>query len=685
MGVDQLPLNTHSIRAVCASLKRRGIENSFSIPVPIFKQFHKNIIGKGGANIKKIREETNTKIDLPTENSNSEVILITGKKANCEGARDRILAIQRDLANIKEVDVSIPSKLHNSLIGAKGRLVRSIMEECGGVHIHFPSEGSGSDQVTIRGPGEEVEKAKRQLLQLAEEKQISNHLVELHAKPEYHKFLIGRGGANIRKVRDHTGARIIFPTPDDRDQELITIVGKEDAVRQAQHELESLIRNLDNIIEDSMLVEPKYHRHFVARRGHVLREIAEEYGGVIVSFPRTGVQSDRVTLKGAKDCVEAAKKRILEIIGDLEAQVVLECVIPQRFHRIVMGPKGYRVQQITREHDVQIKFPERDDNAGSEAQSQENGSVSPELDSAPRKCDIILISGRKEKCESARSALLVLVPITVDVDVPFDLHRYIIGQKGAGIRKMMEEYEVSISVPQPEQQSDVIKITGLVPNALRGFKLTVGVEPKYHPKIIGKKGAVISQIRKDHDVTVQFPDKGDENQDLITITGYEKNAEAARDAILKIVADLEEMVSEDVRLDHRVHARIIGGRGKAIRKLMEEFRVDIRFPQPGSSDPDRVTVTGLPENVDDAIDHLLNLEEEYMMDVVETETMAAYMKPPSRLEEEPQGPAKGFVVRDAPWNASGNKAPDVSSAEEFPVFGSGVVPKQTSVWGPKKL
>ncbi|XP_026576319.1 vigilin-like [Pseudonaja textilis] len=683
------------------------IENSFSIPVPIFKQFHKNIIGKGGTNIKKIREETNTKIDLPTENSNSEVILITGKKANCEDARDRILAIQRELANIREMDISIPAKLHNSLIGAKGRLVRSIMEECGGVHIHFPSEGSGSEKVTIRGPGEEVERAKRQLLHLAEEKQISNHSVELHAKPDYHKFLIGRGGANIRKVRDRTGARIMFPTPEDKDQDIITIMGKEDAVRQAQQELESLIHNLDNVIEDSMVVDPKYHRHFVARRGHVLREIAEEYGGVTVSFPRTGVQSDHVTLKGAKDCVEAAKKRILEIIGDLEAQVVLECIIPQCYHRVVMGAKGYKVQQITRDHNVFIKFPERDDNSGSEAQSQENGDMIPELDTSPRKCDIILISGRKEKCEAARAALLALVPITMDVDVPFDLHRYIIRQKGAGIRKMMEEYEVTISVPQPEQQSDIIKVTGLVPNverakaglldrvrelqaeqedrALRGFKLTVSVESKYHPKIIGKKGAVISQIRKDHDVTVQFPDKGDEHQELITITGYEKNTEAARDAILKIVADLEEMVSEDVRLDHRVHARIIGGRGKAIRKLMEEFRVDIRFPQPGASDPDRVTVTGLPENVDDAIDHMLNLEEEYMMDVVETETMAAYMKPPSRLEEEPRGPAKGFVVRDAPWNASGNKAPDVSSAEEFPIFGTGVVPKQASVWGPKKF
>lgn len=73
-------------------------------------------------------------------------------------------------ANIKETEVTIPAKLHNSLIGSKGCLVRSVMEECGGVHIHFPSEGSGSDRVTIRGPAGEVEKARKQLLQLAEEK-----------------------------------------------------------------------------------------------------------------------------------------------------------------------------------------------------------------------------------------------------------------------------------------------------------------------------------------------------------------------------------------------------------------------------------------------------------------------------------------------------------------------------------
>lgn len=48
--------------------------------------------------------------------------------------------------------------------------------------------------------------------------------------------------------------------------------------------------------------------------------------------------------------------------------------------------------------------------------------------------------------------------------------------------------------------------------ALRSFKLTVTVDPKYHPKIIGRKGAVITQIRTEHEVNIQFPDKDDDNQ-----------------------------------------------------------------------------------------------------------------------------------------------------------------------------
>lgn len=116
----------------------------------------------------------------------------------------------------------------------------------------------------------------------------------------------------------------------------------------------------DNIIESEMVVDPKHHKHFVARRGEVLHRISDECGGVMISFPRSGVQSDKVMLKGAKDCIAAAKTRIQEIITDLESMVTIECIIAQKHHRTVMGAKGHKVQAITSDFDVQIKFPDRE-------------------------------------------------------------------------------------------------------------------------------------------------------------------------------------------------------------------------------------------------------------------------------------------------------------------------------------
>jgi len=55
---------------------------------------------------------------------------------------------------------------------------------------------------------------------------------------------------------------------------------------------------------------------------------------------------------------------------------------------------------------------------------------------------------------------------------------------------------------------------------------------------------VISKIRSDHDVQINFPRK-DEEEHIITITGYEKNAYSARDDIMKIV---NELVSQFYRI-----------------------------------------------------------------------------------------------------------------------------------------
>lgn len=83
---------------------------------------------------------------------------------------------------------------------------------------------------------------------MANEKQVSSMSAEVRAKPEHHKFLIGRHGANIQGIRDKTGARIIFPGEKDTDRELIIILGTKETVASAKQELESRIKGLVRLL-----------------------------------------------------------------------------------------------------------------------------------------------------------------------------------------------------------------------------------------------------------------------------------------------------------------------------------------------------------------------------------------------------------------------------------------------------
>ncbi|EDW01860.1 GH21672 [Drosophila grimshawi] len=712
-------------------------ESSHIIEVPIFKQFHKFVIGKGGANIKKIRDETQTKIDLPAEGDTNEVIVITGKKENVLEAKERIQKIQNELSDIVTEEVQISPKYYNSIIGTGGKLISAIMEECGGVTIKFPNSDSKSDKVTIRGPKDDVEKAKAQLLELANERQQASFSVEVRAKQQHHKFLIGKNGASIRKIRDATGARIIFPSNEDSDKEAIIIIGKEENVNKAKEQLEAIIKECDEVTEGVVIVDPKHHKHFVAKRATILHRISEECGGVIISFPRSGTNSATVTIKGAKECIEAAKQRIEETVEDLEAQTTIEVVIPQRQHRTIMGARGFKVQQVTSEFDVQIKFPDRDATEpiesltnGVNGEGEEGADGEPSAEQV-RHCDVIRITGLIEKCEAAKQALIDLIPIEEELNVPFDLHRTIIGPRGARVRQFMSTHDVHVELPPSDLKSDVIKVSGTparvaearealekmieeheadrADRELRSFVLQVEVDPEYHSKLIGRQGAVINKLRADHDVNISLPKRDDPNQHIISITGYQAKAESARDAIMEIVGELRTLHREVIEIDTRIHSHIIGHRGRTIRKIIEDYKVDIKFPSSdeGQTNANAVTIIGKEEDVENAKEMLLSMAEDYERDYLENlppspqpQTVGAFLTDRAGASSGAGGGGSGagsnsnengFIIKDAPWEKKNQGknliAPNTQSQEDFPVFAAGGAPVAatpiTSVWGPK--
>ncbi|XP_003514199.1 vigilin isoform X1 [Cricetulus griseus] len=670
-------------------------ENNYSVSVSIIKRLHKRIIGKGGSNIKKISETTNTKISFPPENCNSEEFIITGYPENCEIARNWILSIQKEIANTGEEEISIPPNLYKCLTNPKESLFNSIMEECGKVHLNFPRNKTGLHKLIISGSVENVEKAKTKLLKLAEEEQANSYSGILPVKSQYHQFLLNKNGGNISKVCEETGTCVIFPKLKNKDQEFITITGTEEAVKEAQKRLEFLVKDLENVVEDYILINRKFHHYFVMRRGQLLREMAEEYGGVVITFSYSGKQNTKVAIRGAKACVEAAKKHIQDIFEPLGSQVTTRYMIPQKFQPFIMGPICSRIQQIARDYKVHIKFPDIDKlflnmdlNMQVKGKEKWRRTHKDLTSNSSRKSDTIFISGQVENCKAATEALASLIPVTAEVHVPFHLHPYIIGHKGCGLRKLVKEFEVHIKILQPGRNSDIVSIMGLAANVeqakmklqkrvkalqmeiedrtLRNFKLIFNLDPKYRSKITGHKGLLIAQICTEHDVTVRLPKKGGhEMQDQITITGYKENTLAARDAIMKILHKIEKTVSKEIPLNQQVRGNIIGFRGKTIHKIMDQYQVDIRLPPKGSYNPN-ITLTGLPDNVQKAIEHILNLEKYYLSADISHGSQQDHNKSVA-LCTRAMTPSKSVVRKYVPCYAkTSTKLPDVDNCEHFP-------------------
>lgn len=740
------------VEAVSSMLKSQLsviMEENFTMKVPILKNHHRYIIGKGGVNIRKVKEETNTRIDLPSEAADSDLIVITGKKADVDLARKKLLAIQAELEDIYEEEISIDPKLHNTLIGAKGRIIRSIIDESGSVQVRFPSADNPSEKVSIRGEKADVLKAKEKLLSMAHEKELESFCIEIPAKADYHRFLIGKKGSNVQKLKKEFGVNYAFPRSDEKDQDTITIMGRQEQVEKAAENLRESIKELDNTAEDEIKIDSEFFKKVTSRS--TIDQMTNELGGIKI-VPRPS--SNTVKISGPKSCVEEFKSKMEAMIDDLKAQVEIQVEISRQHHRDIIGPQGHNVRKLTATYGVQISFPPQQDRKKNQGKNQgknqekkpeetpemtpevtpevapeaadnghlQNGTapevaeevapvVEPVIETAPDPQDIIKVVGRPENCEQARLALLDLIPISLEVEIPFEFHRMLIGKSGENIKSIMDEFDVNVQVPGTTLKSNIVIVRGhkdkveeckskleldckkwddeKEDRAKRSYSLNLTVDHRHHSKIIGRRGAVINKIKDSYKCQIRMPDRNSSgsDQDVITIVGYEADAIAARDSIMKIVSELEERVTGTVEIDSRLHARLIGQRGKNIRKIMEKFGVDIKFS--GGETGNTVSVEGNEANVEECKEHLLELAEEMMDAVLEKIQDEAHQAQYSRPRQQPQ---PGFFVRDAPWQEGQQQqqpppqvAPDTSDLVAFPGLGATSAPRASAgTWGGNK-
>lgn len=577
-------------------------EENFEIRIPVFKQFHKNIIGRNGATITQLKKDTNTRITVPSESADSDCIVVVGRQKDCETAQVRILAIQSEMANILDVEISIDPRFHAVL---KAKIASSISQECGGVYIKF-SKDPKSDKVTLNGPKDDVLNAKAQLLAIATEQALNNVSVDISVKKELHRFIIGRGGEQIKKIQEKTKVKIIFPLRNGdnaADPNIVTFYGSKAGCAEAKAIILKRVEDIENTIEATTEVPLEYHSYFLRSNVQFLKDLADEFGGVNVVIPKAGSSNPtQFSLKGGKEDIPKAIAKIQEKVEDIKAQVLVEASFPEANLSFIVGQQGKTIKDLIAKFNVRIQLPDR--KAAQQKKDAEAKAVKVPKQSS-KKADAVAPAEviEAEVVEAAAPATAAETEASTDGEV---------AALEAG-----SPVAVSPSTPTPVATGPAeitIKVTGRPENcaaAVEAMKAlmpevhTIDVDNDHHRFLIGSKGESLKKLMDEHDVYIKFG-RGDK----CDIKGLLPNIEACKVAIAQrvkeIIADTEDRVLRSfavtIEVDPKHHPSLIGKGGAGVKKIREDFDVQVEFPRANGdkAKASTITVSGYEKNAKDA-------------------------------------------------------------------------------------
>nr|BAO98694.1 bicaudal C [Hemicentrotus pulcherrimus] len=214
--------------------------NRVTLKMDVSYTEHSHVIGKGGAIIKKVMDDTKCHIHFPDSNRGSQQeksnqVSIAGQIAGVEQARAKIRELL-PLVLIFELPITMgPVPSMNSPI------VQEIVQTYK-VAVNMKQRGRGySTTVTVRGAANNARGMKEGTTRLME------HLTgaaggalpvstQIEISPRHHQFMMGRGGLNIKQITQCTGASIHFPDPNSSQKKSSVFVsGSIDSVIVARH------------------------------------------------------------------------------------------------------------------------------------------------------------------------------------------------------------------------------------------------------------------------------------------------------------------------------------------------------------------------------------------------------------------------------------------------------------------
>lgn len=429
------------IQSLADQAENSDIANSYKAEFDFPAQFTKNLIGKGGVNISKIRDDLGVRIDVGDEGK----IVCQGPQRNVEEARSRITILGERLADETTYKLKIPAEFHGQIIGQGGKFVKRL-EEKYQVQINFPRSGQenvegdekvAKNEVTIKGGKKGASAARSEIMELFEYENEHSHTATIQVLQRAVAQIVGKSGATINELKDETNTRIdierseVGESPDSPVS--IVITGKKSQVEAAKSAILEINKEVEDTVTRTLTIDPAFHRNLIGAGGANIREIVVKAGGPddaslrarMVRFPRAGVDSSEVVLKGPKKIIDKIAKALEKVVGDTTSQHSEIIMVPKEQVRIVIGRGGNKKTELETRYSVTIDIPRAE---------------SVETAEAP-----IKVLGQPDAVASAAAeiAKLVKIPESETVQVPRKLHRQV-ADGAAFIRRLRSEHQVSV-------------------------------------------------------------------------------------------------------------------------------------------------------------------------------------------------------------------------------------------------
>ncbi|EGX90950.1 RNA binding effector protein Scp160, putative [Cordyceps militaris CM01] len=571
--------------------KERGFTLSFEFP----QKYANHLIGKGGSNIKELRDRFDVEIQVQDGK-----VELKGPKAKAETARTYIQNLGRTLADETSYTLKIDPKYHRELIGTQGTQINRLQNRYK-VLIFFPRSAKNAsddqsnadatsdagkarrqqapDEVIIRGPKKGADEARDEIFSLHKYLEEHSAIATVPIQQKQVGSLIGQGGAALDELRQLTGARIDVPADRDTDTVEISIKGTASQVAKAKKALEEKRAIFDDTVVKTVDVEKKHHRALIGTSGSALRDIVVGAGGSddrrslarTIQFPKQEADGNTIKVEGRTDIVDKIIKRIEEIVAERDSQLTDFIDVPVDQHRTLIGRGGEAKRQLETKLSVTIDVPRQGDGktgvkisglAENVSKAKEHiatllKSQEGETLQIPRNVHHTISNGGQffrqlrnnhqvtvdhagEKLPSkseavARETSGALPLITDDADSTVDAHSWRVVKTASG-----ESGDIPwVLRGSPE---GVAKAKELIDKALAQAKkqdatgYLVLPDPKTYRFVIGQGGSKVNSIRQQSNCKIQVP-RDQAKDEAIEIIGTEEGVEQAKELILAAIKE----------------------------------------------------------------------------------------------------------------------------------------------------